>query len=133
MQRTVVDLLDWLGIRLSPKWLSPAYLPLGLQDLAGNDIYTAGWHFGFNIPAFLVVMLLTVILVRGVRESARTNNIMVLIKIAAILIFVFFGLSFIHPSNYHPFSPNGWSGGVLAVAAASSSSPTSGSIRSRPR
>jgi APA family basic amino acid/polyamine antiporter len=38
---------------------------------------------------------------------------MVLVKIAAILLFVFFGLSFIHPTNYHPFSPNGWSG-VLA-------------------
>jgi basic amino acid/polyamine antiporter, APA family len=53
------------------------------------------------------------VLVRGIRESARTNNIMVLVKIAAILLFVFFGLSFIHPANYHPFSPNGWSG-VLA-------------------
>ena len=35
----IVDLLDWLGLHLSPKWLSPAYLPLGLQDLAGNTIY----------------------------------------------------------------------------------------------
>jgi APA family basic amino acid/polyamine antiporter len=109
----IVDLLDWLGINLSPKWLSPAYLPLGLQNLAGQDIYAPGWHAGFDIPAFLVVMLLTVILVRGIRESARTNNIMVLIKIAAILLFVGFGASFIHPENYHPFSPNGWTG-VLA-------------------
>jgi len=109
----IVDLLDWLGLHLSPKWLSPAYLPLGLQDLAGNTIYAPGWHAGFDIPAFLVVLLLTVILVRGIRESARTNNIMVLIKIAAILLFVGFGASFIHPSNYHPFSPNGWTG-VLA-------------------
>ena len=38
---------------------------------------------------------------------------MVLIKIAAILVFVFFGLSFIHPGNYHPFAPNGFSG-ILA-------------------
>src|SRR3984885_8720412 len=75
----IVDLLDWLGIHLSPKWLSPAYLPQGLQDLAGKDIYAQGWHFGFNIPAFLIVMLLTIVLVRGIRESARTNNIMVLI------------------------------------------------------
>jgi APA family basic amino acid/polyamine antiporter len=109
----IVDLLDWLGLHLSPKWLSPAYLPLGLQDLAGNTIYAPGWHAGFDIPAFLVVLLLTVILVRGIRESARTNNIMVLIKIAAILLFISFGASFIHPSNYHPFSPNGWTG-VLA-------------------
>jgi basic amino acid/polyamine antiporter, APA family len=109
----VVDLLDWLGIRLDPKWLSPAYLPLGLQDLAGKDIFAPGWHFGFDIPAFVIVLVLTVILVRGIRESAQTNNIMVLIKIAAILLFVSFGLSYINPSNYHPFSPNGFSG-VLA-------------------
>jgi APA family basic amino acid/polyamine antiporter len=106
----VVALLDWLGIGLSPKWLSPAYLPLGLQDLQGKDIYGVGWHAGFNIPAFLVVMLLTIVLVRGIRESVRTNNIMVLVKLAAILVFVFFGLHFIHPANYVPFSPNGWSG-----------------------
>ena len=109
----IVDLLDWLNIPLSPKWLSPAYLPLGLQDLSGKDIYAPGWHSGFDIPAFLIVLILTVVLVRGIRESARTNNIMVLVKIFAILLFVFFGLSFIHPSHYHPFSPNGWSG-ILA-------------------
>ena len=109
----LVDLMDWLGLHLNPKWLSPAYLPLGLQDLAGKDIYAPGWHAGFNIPAFLVVLLLTIVLVRGIRESARTNNIMVLIKIAAILVFCFSGLSFIHPGNYRPFSPNGFSG-VLA-------------------
>ncbi|MCL2661621.1 MAG: amino acid permease, partial [Acidobacteriaceae bacterium] len=109
----VVDLMDWLGLRISPKWLSPAYLPLGLQDLAGHDIYARGWHMGFNIPAFLIVLLLTVVLVRGIRESARTNNMMVMVKITAILLFVFFGISFIHPHNYVPFSPNGWSG-ILA-------------------
>ena len=109
----VVDLLDWLGIHLDPKWLSPAYLPLGLQDLAGKDIFPEGWHFGFDIPAFIIVLLLTVVLVRGIRESARTNNIMVLVKITAILLFIGFGLSFVHGGNYHPFSPNGFSG-VLA-------------------
>ena len=109
----VVALLDWMGLHISPKWLSPAYLPLGLQDLQGHDIYSPGWHAEFNIPAFLIVLLLTVVLVRGIRESSRTNNIMVLVKIAAILLFIFFGLSFIHPANYTPFSPNGWSG-ILA-------------------
>jgi APA family basic amino acid/polyamine antiporter len=109
----LVDLLDWLGIHLDPKWLAPALLPGGLQDLAGKDIFARGWHFGFDIPAFLIVLVLTVLLVRGIRESAQTNNIMVLVKTAAILIFIVFGLEFIHPGNYHPFMPNGWSG-VLA-------------------
>ncbi len=109
----VVDLLDWLGLHFGPTWLSPAFLPLGLVDLAGKEIYRPGWHFGFNVPAFLIVILLTVVLVRGIRESAKTNNIMVLVKIAAILVFIFAGISFIHPGNYVPFSPNGWPG-VLA-------------------
>jgi APA family basic amino acid/polyamine antiporter len=109
----IVDLLDWLHIRIDPKWLSPAYLPQGLQNLAGQTIFPVGWHAGFDIPAFFVVLVLTVVLILGIRESTRTNNIMVLIKIAAILAFVFFGISFIHPSYYHPFAPNGFSG-ILA-------------------
>ena len=106
----VVDLLDWFGFHPGATWISPAYLPGGLQDLAGNTIYNPGWHFGFNIPAFLIVLILTVVLVRGIRESARTNNMMVGFKLTAIVIFVFGVISFIHPSNWHPFMPNGWSG-----------------------
>jgi APA family basic amino acid/polyamine antiporter len=106
----IVDLFDWFGVHLPLMWISPAYLPTGLQDFAGNNLYDPGWHFGFNFPAFLVVMILTVILVRGIRESARANNIMVLVKIAAILVFIFFGASFIKPHYWHPFMPNGWTG-----------------------
>lgn len=109
----VVDLMDWMGLRLRPTWISPAYLPQGLQDLAGHDIYQPGWHFGFNFPAFIIVLLLTVLLVRGIRESVEVNNTMVLMKMLAIIAFVMFGLSFIHPGNYHPFAPNGWPG-ILA-------------------
>jgi len=106
----LVDLFDWFGVHLPVQWISPAYLPTGLQDFAGNELYQSGWHFGFNIPAFLVVMLLTVLLVRGIRESARANNVMVLVKMAAILVFVFAGASFIKPHYWHPFMPNGWTG-----------------------
>jgi len=106
----IVNLFDWFGWHPNPRWISPAYLPSGLQDLQGNAIYDAGWHFGFNWPAFLIVMVLTVILVRGIRESARTNNFMVLFKIIAILMFVGFASRLIHPANWHPFAPNGWPG-----------------------
>jgi APA family basic amino acid/polyamine antiporter len=102
--------LDWFGVNPNPRWISPAYLPNGLSDLQGNALYEPGWHFGFNWPAFIIVMLLTVILVRGIKESARTNNIMVFLKIVAILVFVTFAAKLIHPANYHPFAPNGWPG-----------------------
>jgi APA family basic amino acid/polyamine antiporter len=106
----IVDLLDWMGLHPALRWISPAFLPTGLQDLAGNNLYNPGWHFGFNVPAFLVVMILTVILVRGIQESARANNVMVLIKMAAILVFIFASASFIKPHYWHPFMPNGWTG-----------------------
>jgi basic amino acid/polyamine antiporter, APA family len=106
----VVNLLDWFGVHPSLRWITPAYLPAGLADLQGNTLYDPGWHFGFNCPAFIIVMLLTVILVRGIRESANANNIMVLLKIAAIMVFVIFASRYVHPANWHPFAPNGWPG-----------------------
>jgi len=106
----VVNLLDWFGVHPSLRWITPAYLPAGLADLQGNTLYDPGWHFGFNWPAFIIVMLLTVILVRGIRESADANNIMVLLKITAIMVFVIFASRYIHPANWHPFAPNGWPG-----------------------
>ena len=106
----MVGLLDWFGVHPDLRWITPAYLPSGLSDLQGNALYSPGWHFGFNWPAFIIVMILTVILVRGIRESAETNNVMVLLKIVAILVFVTAAARFIHPANWHPFAPNGWPG-----------------------
>ena len=64
----------------------------------------------FNIPALVITLLITWVLVRGVRESTGTNTVMVLIKIAAILIFCIGASRAINPVNYHPFAPNGFSG-----------------------
>jgi APA family basic amino acid/polyamine antiporter len=106
----VVDFLDWFGLHPSPKWITPAYLSDGMTDLQGKVLYNTGWHFGFNIPAFLIVLLLTVLLVRGIQESAKANNAMVGIKITAIVVFVLAVLGYIHPGNWHPYMPNGFSG-----------------------
>jgi len=106
----VVDLFDWFGWHPNLRWITPAYLPSGLTDFAGNTLYPPGWHFGFNWPAFVIVMLLTIVLVRGIRESAAANNIMVLLKIAAILIFVGVAAQYVHPKYWHPYAPNGWPG-----------------------
>ena len=106
----VVNFFDFFGIHFSTQWSEPAYLPSGLHDAAGGWIYHPGWHLGFNWPAFIVVMALTLVLVRGIRESAETNNVMVLLKIAAIMVFVIFTSHLVKPDNWHPFSPNGWRG-----------------------
>ncbi|MGZ4816093.1 MAG: amino acid permease, partial [Terriglobales bacterium] len=79
----------------------------------------AGSHWTgayFNVPAFLVVMILTVLLVRGVRESAETNNIMVVVKLGAIITFLVVGGMLVHPKNWHPFMPSGL-GGVITGGA----------------
>src|SRR5579875_1028870 len=73
-------------------------------------------HSLFNLPSFLIVMFLSWILVRGVKESAGANNIMVAIKIGAILLFVFGAARAVQASNLHPYMPNGW-GGVVSGAA----------------
>ena len=106
----LVGLFDWFGWHPALRWISPAYLPSGLTDLQGNVLYGSGLHFGFNFPAFLIVMLLTVVLVRGIRESAEANNTMVILKIAAIFAFIIAGAHYVRPGNWHPFAPQGWSG-----------------------
>lgn len=99
------DILDsLLGFRI-PQHLSEPIFVGG--QLSGS------W---FNLPAFLVLMVLTWILVQGVRESARANNLMVLIKVGAILIFVIGAARAVDPLNWRPFAPNGLQG-ILTGAA----------------
>ena len=91
-------------------WHIPA--KLANPPIVGGE-FTGNW---FNISALLVLMVLTWILVKGVRESASTNNVMVIIKIAAILIFVIGAAHAVDTSNWKPFAPNGFPA-VLTGAA----------------
>jgi basic amino acid/polyamine antiporter, APA family len=75
--------------------------------------FTGSW---FNLPAFLVLMLLTWVLVRGVRQSAEVNNVMVVVKVAAILIFVVGAAHAVRAENWHPYMPNGFSGVMTGAA-----------------
>lgn len=70
----------------------------------------------FNLTALVILLLLTWVLVRGIRESANTNNVMVVIKIAAILIFVIGAAHAVNTANWHPFLPNGYSGMLTGAA-----------------
>ncbi|MGD1095856.1 MAG: amino acid permease, partial [Bryobacteraceae bacterium] len=70
----------------------------------------------YNLPALLITLAVTVVLVRGVKESANTNTGMVLIKLVAIAFFCFGAARSIHPDNWRPFAPNGFPG-VLTGAS----------------
>jgi APA family basic amino acid/polyamine antiporter len=69
-----------------------------------------------NLPAVVIVLLITIILVIGIRESARFNAVMVAIKVAAVLFFIAAGFTFVKPDNWSPFAPYGWSG-IMAAGA----------------
>ena len=69
-----------------------------------------------NLPAVIIVLLIMILLVIGVRESARFNAVMVAIKIAAVLFFLAAGATYVDPANWQPFTPYGMPG-VMAAAA----------------
>lgn len=70
----------------------------------------------FNLPAFLIMMALTFMLSLGMRESARVNNVMVIIKTGVVLLFIAVGIGHVQPENWEPFMPYGV-GGVMSAAA----------------
>src|SRR2546423_8631344 len=70
----------------------------------------AGISIVIHLPAFVIVGLITWLLLLGVRESARTNNVLVAVKLLVLGLFIVAGLTHINPGNYHPFAPNGWRG-----------------------
>jgi APA family basic amino acid/polyamine antiporter len=89
-----------------------------LPKLIANPMVVDGAYTGsvFNLSAFLILIVLSWVLVRGVRESASTNNVMVGIKIAAILIFVIGAAHAVNTANWHPFLPHGYSGMLTGAA-----------------
>src|SRR5262249_48483533 len=70
----------------------------------------AGIPIVVHLPAFTIVMLITVLLLQGAKESVTANNIMVVIKLLALALFIAVGATHLHAENYHPFAPNGFTG-----------------------
>src|SRR5258706_15622131 len=58
-----------------------------------------------NVPAMVIVLLLSVLLSIGVRESARFNTVMVMVKLAAVVVFIGVAAPHVNPANWHPFIP----------------------------
>jgi APA family basic amino acid/polyamine antiporter len=108
-------LLRGIGIDL------PAFLTTGYRTAllsANPDVHrvleTAPRILGvpllINFPAFAIVMVITWLLLRGARESSTVNTVMVTIKLAVLTLFMIVGVMNIHPANYTPFAPNGFTG-----------------------
>jgi basic amino acid/polyamine antiporter, APA family len=76
----------------------------------------AGGGALLNLPAALIVLAIMVLLVVGIRESARFNAVMVAIKLAAVLFFIAVGSFYVKPVNWTPFAPYGWPG-IMAAGA----------------
>lgn len=94
-------------------------------DLPLQDAYTAwkeapqlfGLHIVADLPALLIIILITRLVYRGIRESRNASNIMVLIKISIVLLVIFVGAFYVNTDNWHPFLPNGISGVLKGVSA----------------
>jgi basic amino acid/polyamine antiporter, APA family len=112
----VVAFLARLGVALPEALTNAPYKVEGTADIVATGAV-------FNLPAAGLVVLLTALLVVGIRESASINNLIVYVKLAVVLLVIGFGASYVDPANWSPFIPEptgkpgqyGW-GGIAAGA-----------------
>ena len=118
-----VSFLDYFGIHL-PMALTSAPLRWCTSADVASAVAActqAGWNRTgtlFNLPAMFIVLLASTILVIGIRESAKANNFMVVLKLAVVVLLILFGLQYVNSDNWKPFIPPntgafgefGWSG-----------------------
>lgn len=134
-------LLDSMGIHL-PQWVQMDYLSASngfknatslmesgksFENLSPSlkDAYTAwttsptlaGFHFVADLPALLIIILITALVYRGMKESRNASNMMVAVKLCIVLLVIAVGVFYVDTANWHPFAPNG-AGGVLKGVSA---------------
>ena len=109
--QTLIALLHNFGIDFPAKFIASPFQPITLTD--GTVV-----HGIINVPAVLVVVIVSVILILGIRESAGVNTLIVFLKVSVVVVFIALGWKFINPANHTPFIPPntgqfgefGWSG-----------------------
>lgn len=112
----IISLLQELHVPIIPELAASPWQPVHLKD--GSVVY--GW---INLPALFIVICISALLIKGIRESAFVNTIMVIVKVSVVLMFIFVGFFYINPDNYRPFIPPntgefgafGWSGIMRAA------------------
>lgn len=116
--RYFLELLSSFGMHLPKMLVSSPWESVKLSD---GTVYHGGI---FNLPAVIIVMILSAVLIRGTQGSSRINNILVVVKVLVVLTFILLGWSHIDPANYDPYIPPntgkfehfGWTG--IATGAA---------------
>jgi len=98
------NVLQKLGFQLPPLLRES---PWRYDAVAGRFLSTGSF---LNLPAIVIVAIVTAVLVKGIHESANFNATMVAIKLAAVLFVIGVGIFFIDTTNWHPFAPFGWTG-----------------------
>jgi APA family basic amino acid/polyamine antiporter len=97
-------LLPKVGLALPPALAGP---PFVYDEALGRFVSTDGI---INLPAVIIVAIVTAVLVKGIQESANFNALMVGVKVAAVLFVIMVGAFFVNPDNWVPFAPFGWTG-----------------------
>lgn len=123
------NLLHGVGINL-PDWVvtdsfsaKRVYLDAVAKNVApyNNAWLTAPTFAGFkliiNIPAMVITILLTALVYIGIKESKRSANVMVVLKLAILFVVVVVGAFYITPANWNPMLPNGFSGVMKGVSS----------------
>jgi basic amino acid/polyamine antiporter, APA family len=120
----VVSFLKDIGIVIPPQYTSAPYTHTTPPGAGLNvwRLFTEGWSSTgavLNVPAMVIVGLITILLVIGISESAGFNNVVVVIKLIVVFLFIGFGLAYINRENWEPFIPPaagpgkyGWDGVV---------------------
>ena len=67
------------------------------------EVSSTGVHGIFNGPALIILLILTLLLIKGTQESATVNSIIVFVKLAIVLLFIGIGWQFINPANHVPY------------------------------
>ncbi|MGC3969396.1 MAG: amino acid permease [Pirellulales bacterium] len=89
-------------------WSVPTIFKDAPWGFKNNDFYVTGSYV--NLPAVIIVAIVTAFLVKGIRESAGFNALMVFIKVAAVIFVILVGAFYVNPDNWQPFAPYGWGG-----------------------
>jgi APA family basic amino acid/polyamine antiporter len=119
------NLMDKAGMHI-PDWLTMDYMSAkhGFADGVASSV-SAWTHapqiFGFrlimDLPALLIVALITYIIFIGIKESRSVSNVMVILKLAVIFFVIVLGAYYVNPTNWSPFTPTGFKGIMKGVSA----------------